>query len=100
MKEKKISKELKSLADDSDTTKIDSSWQSVYENFVATAGTTVTSGTSSGLADLSTLKITYAAPNEDTIISKLAEIETRMMKIELALVHVIPYVLEKINLDK
>ena len=34
---------------------------------------------------------------DDILLSKLSDLETRLMKIELALIHVIPHVLEKLE---
>tara|TARA_Y100000310_G_C19989250_1_gene493346 strand:- start:246 stop:497 length:252 start_codon:yes stop_codon:yes gene_type:complete len=39
----------------------------------------------------------FSTVPDDILLSKLSDLETRLMKIELALIHVIPHVLEKLE---
>jgi len=72
-----------------DSTSVSRDWEDLYEKIDPRAG----------VPTQQPMTISYSSTNEDTLISKLTDLETRLMKIELALVHVIPHVLEKLNTE-
>ena len=71
-------------------TSVSAEWTDLYAKIKPHAG--VSSSTQP-------MTISYNSVNEDTIMSRFTDLETRLMKIELALVHVIPHVLEKLNTE-
>jgi hypothetical protein len=73
-----------------DSTSVSSDWSDLYEKMDPSVGVP---------HQTQPVTISYNSVNEDTLMSKFTDLETRLMKIELALVHVIPHVLEKLNTE-